>query len=38
MSISFDSTAKAAKDVIFSDSNTYYKWYENIRGSVPNHL
>ena len=38
MSLQFDSAAKAAKDVILSDSNTYYQWYENIRGSVPNHL
>lgn len=38
MSFQFDNAAKAAKDVIFSDSNTYYQWYENIRGSVLNYL
>lgn len=27
-----------AKDVILSDSSTYYQWYENIRGFVSNHL
>ena len=27
--------AKTAKDVILSDPSTYYQWYENIKGSVP---
>lgn len=31
-------STRAAKDVILSDSSTYYQWYENTRGFVPNHL
>ena len=27
--------AKTAKDVILTDPSTYYQWYENIKGSVP---
>lgn len=38
MSLQFDSAAKAVKNVIFLDSNTYYQLYENIKGSVPNYL
>lgn len=38
MLLQFDSAAKAIKNVIFSDLNTYYQWYKNIKGSIPNHL
>ncbi|MCJ1270674.1 hypothetical protein MMC22_010571 [Lobaria immixta] len=28
--------AKTARDVILTDPSTYYQWYENVKGSVPN--
>lgn len=38
MSIQFNSTIKAAKNVIFSESNTYYQRYKNIKTFIFNYF
>lgn len=38
MSFLLDTMAKAAKNIIFSDLNTYYYWFKNIKWFVFNYF